>query len=943
MRRRKFEFLTILGLIAVLLSSTAGYATAPVAKDIPDIRNEISAGAPAAPFLDLDDYVVDPDDRNATSSAQLPLTWGENTSGDDNVGIGAGNELEVIIPSSAAPELGVTTFSVQDASADTVFTNPVTVRTVDFLIGGPLVDAYLVTGDTLGSANPIPYSWCAEEGDTLRVSGVSQSGAGGRLHASVASGIGSTCFISDSAIVAATDITQPVNPFEPGVDIHGVAAGNLSTVSLNAANISVDADLNGMFVSALAGFSDWVRVSVTRTFGSGAKDTYSIAVGDVLLGVVANDGASLSGTPDGGASIVGAEEVYGFDNVTLTQFLGASSAAAYEAAATTNINNSETSWIVAAIGQNAAGLNGGSLGEVSLTTSVPASSYPGSNNDRALCVELDQPDLCGILLRHKGLDPASYSAGDIITLSVNMYVDLNYGVSGGQSADIVNEATSSPSIALGLATQPLSEAANYNYVTFPYGVATAAPFRKGADGGVFGTYGQGGSRLTNIAAGLHGKWTRHEVSLRVPESGVAVTGSAGTGNIAYANGITALILAGRIDTSMTNHPQYIYLDNICVSKVPGSLVLAEGATNVPMVSAGFAFQYADGTSDTNGTGSTLPASIARGEVIYGSFSDSSTGNSPATVLSNASNNATTFVQGNANAGWTHALGNTDIGFIAQGNADVALGFPTLASGNKSLALAPSPAVVSGNYPTPNTTVASPHAGAVEIDSPYLDMRLAADAVLPGLHVDDVTYADGTGGAEQQNAIAQNVSGVFGVRFFHRTNATAQSQNPSVAVLFTNADVSNGLVASRQPNTLTSGDNTTYSGNVWIDDMVTGNVVSFNSPNYYYDLVLNSQNGGRFTNGGNDALSASLQAENPGAQLGKIGVVRGNGGSPFFNYPAYDAAGFNIYQDVYGTGGAIQANTLPGRYSTATVFVDEISVHAVRDSGAFYDEDLAVLP
>ncbi|MCA9438004.1 MAG: hypothetical protein KC978_19625, partial [Candidatus Omnitrophica bacterium] len=295
MRRRKFEFLTVLGLIAVLMSSTAGYATAPVAKDIPDIRNEVDgAGVAAAPFLDLDEYVVDPDDRDATTSAQLPLTWGENTSGQDNVGISAGNELEVIIPTSNSPQSGATTFSVSDGDA-TVFTDPVTVKTVDFLVGGPLVSDYLVVGDA-GASSAIPYSWCCAEGQTLRINGVTQSGAGGgRLYASVSSGIGSTCFIADSQIVAETDIVEPVRPYFDDVATHGVAAGNLAQVSLNAANLSVDADINGMFVNCLAGFSDWVRVSVTRSYGSGAKDCYSVAVGDVLTGVAGSiDGRAIN-------------------------------------------------------------------------------------------------------------------------------------------------------------------------------------------------------------------------------------------------------------------------------------------------------------------------------------------------------------------------------------------------------------------------------------------------------------------------------------------------------------------------------------------------------------------------------------------------------------------------------------------------------------------------
>ena len=936
MRRRKFEFLTVLGLIAVLLSSTAGFATAPVAKDIPDIRSAVNGTGSVGSVLDLDDYVVDPDDRDQTTSAQLPLTWGENTSGDDNVAIIAGNELEVTVPASNAPESGVTTFSIQDASADTVFTDPVTVKTADFLLGGPLVDSYLVVGGT--ETSPIPYSWCCDESKTLRIDGVTQGGsAGGRLYASVSSGIGSTCFISGSSILSGTDLTQPVNPYEPGVTTRGVAAGTLATVSLNAANISVDADLNGMFVQCLAGFSDWVRVSVTRTFDSGAKDCYSVAVGDVLLG---SSTTNFSGTPAGDATIVGSEEVYGFDNITLNDLIGANTVADYES--NPNIDDQSTSWIAAAVGQTGNTLNGATLGELSLTTSVPASSYPGSNNNRALCVELDQPDLCGILLQHKGIDPASISPGDVITLSMNIYVDLNYG--GSVSADEINEASNAPAIAMGLGTQPGLEAVNFNFVSFPLSQATLASL---APGGVFsGDYGAGGSAVTNPVAGLHGKWTRHEVSLRVPESGFDYNGPAGSGNIAYPNGLTALILLGRVDTGLNAHPQRIYLDNVCITKTPGSLVLAEGATSVPMISAGWGFAGEDGNSFNTGLGSVggtaLPASIARGEVIYGSFSDEAPSNDPTTVLGNAANTAYSQLGGNAAAGWLEGFGNTDLGFIAQGSTDVALAFPTLTSGNKSLCLAADPGTVSGNYPNPNTSLGSTHGGAVSVVTPYLDMRLAASAVLPALNVNDVNFAAGTGGVNDQNSIPGNVSGVFGVRFFHHTNAAEVAQNPSLSLTLTNADETSGLVATRQSNVLTTGSDNSYSGIVWLDDMLTGSVASFYSGQRYYDLVLNSGSGvSRFSSGGNSALATSLQSQNPGAQLAIVQAIKGPS-LTYLTHQSFEAAGFNAYQDAFGTG-TTNDSALPGIIGTATVFVDEVGLHAVRDSGAFYDEDLCVLP
>ncbi|MCB9782104.1 MAG: hypothetical protein H6751_03970 [Candidatus Omnitrophica bacterium] len=218
----------------------------------------------------------------------------------------------------------------------------------------------------------------------------------------------------------------------------------------------------------------------------------------------------------------------------------------------------------------------------------------------------------------------------------------------------------------------------------------------------------------------------------------------------------------------------------------------------------------------------------------------------------------------------------------------------------------------------------------------------ADAVNPGLHVDDVTYAAGTGTPTEQNGIEQNVSGVYGARFFHRTNASTQNQNPTISLVLTNASVTNGLVASRQPNVLTSADNTTYSGTVWIDDMISGNVVSWLSNQRYYDFILNTvNNDGRYPSG-NDALANDLQAQNPGAQLASLSFLRTSGAASYQQHLAFVSGGFNAYQDAYGSSGTNQTE-LPGFYSTATVFVDEVSLHAVRDIGAFYDEDLCVLP
>ena len=84
--RRKPEVL-ILVLIAVLFSFTAAQATAPVAKEIPDIRNAVDGGGvTAATVVDLDEYVVDTDDRDA-NGLQDPssLTWAESSTIGDTI------------------------------------------------------------------------------------------------------------------------------------------------------------------------------------------------------------------------------------------------------------------------------------------------------------------------------------------------------------------------------------------------------------------------------------------------------------------------------------------------------------------------------------------------------------------------------------------------------------------------------------------------------------------------------------------------------------------------------------------------------------------------------------------------------------------------------------------------------------------------------------------
>ena len=74
----------------------------------------------------------------------------------------------------------------------------------------------------------------------------------------------------------------------------------------------------------------------------------------------------------------------------------------------------------------------------------------------------------------------------------------------------------------------------------------------------------------------------------------------------------------------------------------------------------------------------------------------------------------------------------------------------------------------------------------------------------------------------------------------------------------------------------------------------------------------------------------------------MSFIRQDGSSQGLFHEFLDSQGLNAYQSVYGNSGDYP-NNLPGRYSTATVFIDEVNLHAVRDIPAFYDEDLCQLP
>ncbi len=903
----------------------------PHIADIPDLRMKADGAGSMSQLLDLDDYVLDADDRNEVTGTQIPLAWSKNqTMGADLLSVGAANELEMTIGAQLTPESGSVILETADKDQNSAVSEPVAVHTTNFLLSAPTVDEGLLVGDNIFTL--FPYSWSLDGGQSFAINNVS-FGTQGSHSVALVEGISQTQFVSGSMILHAESHENAIAPYGGALKIRGFANGDLTDeIGISARGLTLEARNTGITFRANSAFKDSFNLAVSQEDDEGNFDCYSIAVGGVLEGSLSN----LGGSPGGDATIVDASRVYRFENLTLNDLLDAPDADAYEA--NPDFDDQSTSWIVAAVGQSGPQLPpGGSLGELSieLEVNVPSSTFPGATSGNAFCVELDEPDFCGVIMHHTGIAPDQYEPGDSLTLSMNIYVDLNYG--GGLSDDEVNCASNSPTIAMGLGTQPSLEAVNFNYINFPFTESSAESLSN--RGSFPGDAGAGGSQSTNIVAGIHGRWSRHEVSLRVPESGVAVQGPAGVGNIAYPNGITAIILLSRIDTAMQNHPQRIYLDNISITKNPGSLVLAHGATKVPMISAGYGLRYEDGLMTlTNGT-SPIPDSISRGEEIHGSFSDGSASNNVGSILGDPANKPYSKVQENADAGWLEYLFNTDLAFIAEGGTEVALDFPTLASGNKALVLAPDPDKIIPNYPSPSTSIGRTHLGLVQIGTPYLDMRLMADAVFPGLHVDDVTFAGGSGGQDNQNRIEQNVSGVFGIRFFHRTNAATQSQNSAIYATLTNADETCGLVASRQPNVLTSSDNTTYSGTVWIDDMISGSVISFNSNQRYYDLVLNSQGNGRFPSGGNPALASQLLAQNPGAQLGVVQVGRVPG-ITFLVHQSLSQPGFNAYQGVYGTSPS-NFDLLPGNYSTATVFIDEIGFHAVRDIDAFYDADLCL--
>jgi hypothetical protein len=957
--RRNSGIAAVVGLIAILLSPICAPATAPIARDLPDIRNAIDAGGNQALVLDLDDYVLDPNDRDPNTSAQLPLTWGENGS---NTAISTINQVTVTVPASAAPSDQTVTFDVDDG-VDDIPLQPIRVHTSDILLGGPLVDTQL--GD--GSGSEFPYGWCGEPGSgTFRVDIQSTLGAVAP-YLNVTSGGGITGLYNASGIVGtATQQNNPLNWYDRGVALKDWDLPNSSFAHTAGANLSIDADLNGIFITPQTDFSGWVRVTVTRDFASGADDSYSVAVADLLTGVAGN----LQGTGLGNATINGTNEVYGFDGVSLIDFLGTTSSAVFNAGTDadrhTALLNQQTSWQVIVAGMTPAtgALPAGvTLPDLDITSvGKPGATYPGATNGRALKVTINGQNQ-RVLMTHKGIPRSQYSPGDVLTLSLNTYVDLGYN---GVDDDLINEPTSAFSYIFGLASLPGGYAQTLNVINFAADTAAFAPLRKGAAGGV--NFGRGGGQMLNPLAIVNGKWTRQEVTMRVPELGQTVNGPGPTdGNTVDSLGMTAVMYFGNFDISAGLPDQTLWLDNICIADCPGALALAQGAINVPMIASGFCAQFNNGADAGpgaffvtmyGGDSVPLPANIARGEAIYGSFSQGSggtvTATAPTTTWGTSALTGHAQALNNANAGWMEAAVavNADLASIGEGGLSVALGFPTMPVNNRSLLLGPAPASISGNAFTTNVHPAgATRLGNVEVATPWLDMRLASDAVLPGLHVADVSLP-GTGGNPNgengdlnPNEILQNISGVFGVRWFTTSNAASVVDNGRMDVTLLNADVNLGLVANCPSVILPSADNVGMAVPSWSDNFVSGTFLTFNSYGKYYDQILNSGAGGRpgMQGAGSPALATALLLENPGAQLADIRFIRSNDNATGLGIQSIvNNTLANGFEGIYAAGddGPISSvDVLPGRYSNAVIAIDEVNLYGVRDIAQFYDEDL----
>lgn len=955
--RRNSGIAAIVGLIAILLMPMAALANAPIAKELPDIRNAINPAGSQGVVLDLDEYVIDADSRDQATSAQQPLTWSENGS---NTAVVAGNELQVTVPVGNAAANENVTFTVSDGSGSDQ-SGPIRVHTSDVLLGGPLVDTQL--GAAMGAGSTIPYDWCVEAG--ANGSGPIQipfAGAVSRL--TVTRGFSQTCLFAASQIAS---VTNPLAPYQPGVtklgqDSTGPAYGVV------AGNLSIDADINGLSVVPQNGFAGCVRVTVTREFAANNDDSYTVMIADFLNGTNTN----LLGTGTGASTISTVKENYGFDNgLTVQQMIGMATANDYNtgtnAQRVTATQSQATNWLVTANNQTAGGnLNGSILPDIDITSAgKPAATYPGATDGNALKLTFNRAKMQGILFNHKGISPDQYDSGDVITYSLNSYFDLGYN--GSAADEAINEPTNGLVFALAINTLPAFLSMNLNIVYYATSQAAYAALRKGP-GTASPLYGRGAGQAVNSIALLHGKWTRHEVSFRVPQIGQNVQGTVGAGNLVDSVGIGAQLVIARNDCQDNIVDQVVWLDNLCISRCAGALAMAYGSIEVPMVSSGFSVQFNNGATsgpaavytNPNFYGAiAMPSALTRGQTIYGSASQGGTGSAqpvtgrnPSTVFG-AAPAAHSDAVNNAKAGFLEKNFNSDLAIIGTGGTDVALDYPVLDDGNRALVLGP--AGLAGNAFTAPITAgipASGHGGGVGVETPFLDMRLSSASVKPGLHTGDVAFAGGAGGNMDgmngnlnPDQIHGNVSGVFGVRWFTRSNAGNVSHNPRLSVDLLNADATNGLSASRNATSLPSADNVGIPSGVWSDDFISGSVITFCSYQRYYDLILNNQAGGRFAGQTPAGVLNDLKTTNPGAQLASLVINRLNAKAyadsigQIIDVP--NLKGFDgIFAPVGGTVSQADKDRLPGRYSTAVLSIDEINLLAGKDTAQLYDEDLS---
>lgn len=940
--RRNSGIAAIVGLIALVLLPMAALAIAPIAIDLPDIRGQVISTGNTGVVLDLDQYAIDADSRNQATSAQSSLTWTETGT---NVTVSASNDLQLVIPTgSAAVNETAVVYTVSDGSGSDS-TNPCRVHTATALLGGPLVDTQI--GGGAGAL--IPYTWAVEgaQTGTLEI----PFSAGGASALTVTKGFSRTLAFAASQVVA--DTANPLAPYYGTVTT--VGQDTTAPLGVNAGNLSIDADLNGLAIVPLTGFSGWARVTVTRQFAANDDDSYTVAIADFLNGTNSN----LSGLANGDSTISTVAENYNFEDLSMTELIGFETSAAFNTADTTArrtaVNGQSTNWLVYPTSYAAGAIGVYTLPGMDITsTGKPAATYPGATSGNALKLTFDSPDKQNVYMQHKGIPTDQYDPGDVLTFSLNAYFDLGYA--GTAADDMINEPTNGLSLIMGLITSPGALSQNLNIIASAPDPSALAGARKGGSL----KYGAGGGQIINPIACLAGKWTRQEVSFRVPEFGQAIVGDSGTGNVADNLGMAAQLYIGRNNCEDTIVDQVVWLDNLSITKCPGALALAYGSIEVPMISAGFSDQFISGGFVTPGyasiygTNLAQPAALARGQVIYGTFSQGGTGSTetvtgrvPATVFG-AAPVALSDALNTAKAGFLEVSSNTDMAIIGTGDTGVALAFPVLDDGYRALVLGP--AAQAGNAFT--TPISAVLVGKVKIQTPFLDMRLASAASAPGLRVSDVNFLGGTGGNANgedgdlnPNKILGNVSGVYGVRWFTKSNAPSVPYNPQLSVQLLNGDQMWGLVATRTASVLPSDDNSAIADDAWSDDYASASFVSFNSNRRYYDLVLNNQTGGRAAIYGKTpaAMLTDLTTNNPGAQMASLVFSKGSSASAAATISTLltnaTANGFDGIFTAAGSTTAPDANELPGTFSSAVLSIDEVHFLSVRDSAAFFDEDL----